>query len=320
LEGSPRSPVQLVRIALFGLGVVFALSSFATPALALAAGILLALGLGNPWPRLVPLASSALLQTAVVGLGFGIPLASLLRAGGAGIGYTILLIVGVFAVGLWLGRRMAVEPRLSLLITAGTSICGGSAIAALGPAIGASREAMSISLATVFILNAVALYLFPPVGHLLHLSQHQFGVWAALAIHDTSSVVGAAAGFGPLALREATILKLARALWILPLALCAPLLLRRPSPAPRASRLPVPWFIGLFVLAALARSLAPVAATPWLDTAAEAARTALVVSLFLIGASLSRVQLRAVGPRPLAQGLVLWLAVASVTLAAVVYF
>jgi uncharacterized integral membrane protein (TIGR00698 family) len=319
MELVARGSVQVARIALFGVGVLFSLSSWATPALALGGGILLALALGNPWPKMVGSASSALLQAAVVGLGFGIPLGSLLRAGAQGVGYTVLLIAAVFAMGLLLGRRIAVEPKLSLLITAGTSICGGSAIAAVGPAIGASRDAMSISLATVFVLNAVALYVFPPVGHLLHLSQHQFGVWAALAIHDTSSVVGAAASFGPLALREATILKLARALWILPLALLAPLLLHRPAPAGAPRRLPVPWFIGLFVLAAVARSLGPASATESFDAVARTARTALVVTLFLIGASLTRAQLRAVGARPFVMGLLLWLAVAGATLTAVVW-
>ena len=308
-----------MRIALFGIGAVFSLSPWATPALALAAGILLALALGNPWPDTIGRASSALLQAAVVGLGFGIPVGGLLRAGASGVGYTVLLIVAVFAVGLLLGRRIAVEPKLSLLITAGTSICGGSAIAAVGPAIGAGRDAMSISLATVFVLNAVALYVFPPVGHVFHLSQHQFGVWAALAIHDTSSVVGAAASFGPLALRDATILKLARALWILPLTLLAPLLLHRPAGEGARRRLPVPWFIGLFVLAAVARSLGPASATGSFDAVARAARTALVVTLFLIGASLTRAQLRAVGVRPFVMGLLLWLAVAGATLTAVVW-
>lgn len=255
---------------------------------------------------------SRLLQVAVVALGLGIPLDSLIRAGTTGVGLTILLIVAVFAAGIQLGRWMGVERDLSMLITAGTSICGGSAVAALGPAIGASREAMSVALATVFVLNSVALYTFPPIGHLLDLSQHQFGIWAALAIHDTSSVVGAAASYGPLALQEATILKLARALWILPLALLAPVLLRR---TPARGRLVLPWFIGFFVLAAVARSLASPAAIGWFDAGARAGRTVLVLTLFLIGANLTRAQLRAVGLRPFLHGLVLWLLVGGVTLA-----
>jgi uncharacterized integral membrane protein (TIGR00698 family) len=253
----------------------------------------------------------------VVALGLGISLDSLVRAGTTGVGLTIIVIAAVFAVGLQLGRWMAVERDLSILVTAGTSICGGSAVAALGPAIGASREAMSIALATVFVLNAVALYIFPPIGHMLNLSEHQFGVWAALAIHDTSSVVGAAASYGPLALEEATILKLARALWILPLALIVTRW-RTPSNGGSRSSVAIPWFIGLFVLAAVARALATPGTIEWFDAGARAGRTALVLTLFLIGANLTREQLRTVGVRPFLHGLVLWIIVGCTTLAAVV--
>ena len=311
--------IAILRGGLLVLGAAFALSAFATPALALAVGLLLALAIGNPWPQLTGALSSRLLQVAIVALGLGISLESLVRAGSTGVGLTVLVIAAVFAVGIQLGRWMSVEHDLAILVTAGTSICGGSAVAAIGPAIGASREAMSVALATVFVLNAVALYLFPPIGHLLDLSQHQFGIWAALAIHDTSSVVGAAASYGPLALEEATILKLARALWILPLALVIPRWRRQPSPdSPRSFA--VPWFIGLFVLAAVVRSMAPPGAIRWFDAGARAGRTALVLTLFLIGANLTRDQLRAVGVRPFLHGLVLWIVVGSATLAAVVMY
>jgi uncharacterized integral membrane protein (TIGR00698 family) len=313
---SPSSLLRFARAGLFGLGALFALSVFATPALALAGGALLALSLGNPWPRLTDVLGSRLLQVAVVGLGLGIPLDSLIRAGSTGVGLTIVFISVVFVAGIQLGRWMGVERDLTMLVTAGTSICGGSAVAALGPAIGASREAMSVALATVFVLNSVALYVFPPIGHVLGLSQHQFGIWAALAIHDTSSVVGAAASYGPLALQEATILKLARALWILPLALLAPRLHgRTPSAGPRPG-VAIPWFIGFFVLAAVGRSFALPGAIGWFDAGVRVARTALVFTLFLIGANLTRAKLRAVGMRPFLHGLVLWILVGSVTLAA----
>ena len=310
--------LTIARVGLFATGALFALSPMATPALALAAGIFLALTLGNPWPQLTATLSSRLLQVAVVALGLGISLDSLVRAGSTGVGITVLVIAAVFAVGIQLGRWMSVERDLSILVTAGTSICGGSAVAAIGPAIGASREAMSVALATVFVLNAVALYLFPPIGHLLGLSQHQFGVWAALAIHDTSSVVGAAASYGPLALEEATILKLARALWIVPLVLLIPRWRKQPSTTGASPFFAIPWFIGLFVLAAIARSMADPGAVGWFDTGARAGRIALVLTLFLIGANLTRGQLRAVGVRPLLHGLVLWIVVGSATLAAVV--
>jgi uncharacterized integral membrane protein (TIGR00698 family) len=214
-----------------------------------------------------------------------------------------------------LGRWLRVERQTSLLITTGTSICGGSAIAAVGPAIGARSEAMGVSLATVFLLNAVALYLFPAIGHALGLSQHQFAIWAAVAIHDTSSVVGAAASYGSVALEQATVLKLARALWILPMTVVAAAVARRRGAREGAAPpIAVPWFIGLFVLAAVARSSLPPAAEPALDAAARAARWLLVVTLFLIGAGLSRATLRAVGLRPMLQGLLLWLVVGGLSL------
>lgn len=332
---------NLAAAILIALGAVFSLTRYATPALALGAGIAIALAIGNPWRRVTSRISGRLLQAAVVGLGFGIPINALMRAGISGVGVTALTIAAVFGAGFALTRWLAVERTLGVLITAGTSICGGSAIAALGPAIGASAEAMGVSLVTVFVLNAVALYVFPAAAHLVNLSQHQFGVWAALAIHDTSSVVGAASSYGTEALRDATILKLARALWILPLTLLLPAALHRRgwsrgdrgtwaadgatdapvTAAPPASgtrrRPPVPWFIALFVLAALARSLAPSAALHWFDDASAVARTALVLTLFLIGANLTRAQLRAVGLRPFVHGLVLWIIVAAATLGAV---
>ena len=315
---SVTGSLTIARVGLFAAGALFSLSPMATPALALAAGVLLALSLGNPWPQLTATLSSRLLQVAVVALGLGISLDSLVRAGTTGVGLTVLVISAVFALGIQLGRWMSVEHDLSILVTAGTSICGGSAVAAIGPAIGASREAMSVALATVFVLNAVALYLFPPIGHLLGLSQHQFGIWAALAIHDTSSVVGASASYGPLALEEATILKLARALWIVPLVLLIPRWRRQPSTTGASPSSAIPWFIGLFVLAVVARAMAGPGAIGWFDSGARAGRIALVLTLFLIGANLTRGQLRAVGVRPFLHGLVLWIVVGSATLAVVV--
>ena len=312
-------PLSIVRVALLSLGAIFAMTPLATPALALAAGIVFSLVIRNPWSHVTGSASSGLLKVAIVALGFGIPLDRLLSAGATGFVYTLILTIAAIAVGFQLGRWMNIERHLTILITAGTSICGGSAIAAVGPAIGATREAMSVSLATVFVFNAIALYIFPPIGHLVGLSEHQFGIWAALAIHDTSSVVGAAASYGPLALHEATVLKLARALWILPLALLAPLTVRHEAGPLGNGKLPVPWFIGLFVLAAIVRSLAPAATTHWFDIVARAGRSALVLTLFLIGTSVTREQLRSVGFRPLAYGFLLWLAVAIPTLFAVLW-
>jgi len=253
----------------------------------------------------------------VVGLGFGMPLATVARAGASGVGYTVAGIAVTMALGVLLGRWLRVDRETSLLVTTGTSICGGSAIAAVAPVLGARPESTSVALATVFVLNAVALYLFPAVGHLLGLSESQFAVWAAVAIHDTSSVVGAAAAYGPRALEAATVLKLARALWIAPLALGVAAVVGRRGGAVGRSRVKLPWFVAFFVLAAVVRTTLPAAAHPALDALARAARTVLILTLFLIGAGLSRATLRSVGARPLVQGTLLWASVAALTLAAV---
>jgi uncharacterized integral membrane protein (TIGR00698 family) len=293
-----------------------------SPAFALAVGALLALTVGNPFPVVTRVSAKWLLQLAVVGLGFGIPIAAVAKAGVAGVGYTMAGIALALTLGIILGRVLDVEKQTSFLITAGTSICGGSAIAAVGPAIGASAEAMSVSLATVFVLNAVALYLFPPIGHWLHLSQHQFAIWAAIAIHDTSSVVGAAASYGSSALQEATVLKLARALWIVPLTLAAAAITRRERAASTGTTasLQPPYFIALFLLASVLRSNANATSVASFDRIASGARVALVATLFLIGAGLTRETLRSVGVRPLVQGVLLWIAVGSLTLFAVTRF
>jgi uncharacterized integral membrane protein (TIGR00698 family) len=320
----PNPPGTAHRLVFAALAV-FCLTPWASPALALALGAALALTLGNPFPARTARASKTLLQACVVGLGFGMPLAAVVEAGASGVGYTVAGIALTLLLGTLLGRRLRVERATSLLITAGTSICGGSAIAAVGPVIGAGAEAMSVSLATVFVLNAAALYLFPVVGHALELSQQQFAVWAAVAIHDTSSVVGAAAAYGEEALGSATVLKLARALWIVPLTLGAAALVRRRPDAfasdgrEAAARAGIPWFIGLFLLAAIVRTLAPAPAVPALDATVRAARAGLVLTLFLIGAGLTRATLRAVGVRPLVQGVLLWAAVASLALLAVLH-
>lgn len=312
-DAAGGSPLVL-RGALLLSGAVLSLTPLATPAMALASGIAIAVIVGNPWTRLTGGVSSWLLKVAVVALGCGIPLDRLLRGGVSGLLFTCAVIVAVMTAGTLLGRWLGVDKHLTTLISAGTSICGGSAIAAVGPAIGASREAMSMSLATVFVLNAVALYLFPPIGHMVGLTEHQFGVWAALAIHDTSSVVGAAAAYGPVALQEATVLKLARALWILPLALIAPLVLRGAGEKTERVKPPVPWFIALFVLSAVARALAPATRMGFFDSVATLARTALVLTLFLIGASITSKEIRSVGFRPFVHGVVLWLLVGIPTL------
>jgi uncharacterized integral membrane protein (TIGR00698 family) len=316
----PSSTTSRLATVLVAAGALFCLTPWASAPGALALGLAIALTIGNPLRSRTAPAAKLLLQASVVGLGFGMSLGAVLRAGASGVAYTVAGIALALALGLLIGRWLRVEREASWLITAGTSICGGSAIAAVGGAIRAREEAMSVALATVFVLNAVALYLFPPLGQWLGLSQHQFAVWAAVAIHDTSSVVGAATAYGAQALQEATVLKLARALWIVPLALAAAALARRGAQPSAGKKPPIPWFIGLFLLASVVRSLMPAIAYPALDMIARAARIGLVLTLFLIGAGLTRATLRAVGMRPMLQGVLLWAALGVASLAAVVYW
>ena len=316
----PARPATFTRwlaYAIYPIAALACLSPYASPATALGAGIVLALALDNPYQRVGRRLSKWLLQACVVLLGFGMDLGVVLRTGESGLMFAAVTIAGAFALGFALTRWFGIDKRVGMLITAGTAICGGSAIAAVGSSIDARESEMSVALGTVFMLNAVALYLFPPVGHALGMSQVQFGEWAGMAIHDISSVVGAASRYGVSALQTATAVKLSRALWIVPVAVVASLIHRR-SVGGSAGRLraPVPWFIGLFLLASVMRTFMPpvAAVAPMLDTAAE---RGLTVTLFLIGAGLSKTALKAVGWRPLAQGLLLWAAI-SVASAALV--
>ena len=303
--------MQKLRAAILIVAILFCLTPWASPPLALAIGVIIALSIGHPWPAVNSRATRVLLQACVIGLGFGMNLHQVVRAGSIGIAITIVSIVATVLAGYFVGRLLQVEKTTAHLISAGTAICGGSAIAAVGPVVDASDEQMSVSLGTVFILNAVALFLFPPIGVALDMSQMQFGVWSAIAIHDTSSVVGAASKFGLEALQIATPVKLARALWIVPLTIATAAAFRR-----KGVRVAVPWFILFFVIASMVRTWVP--APPALfDILTAAARAGLTVTLLLIGAGLSRRALRAVGPRALILGLILWLAISVCSLFAV---
>ncbi len=282
-----------------------------TPALALASGTAFSLLWGNPLPRWSSAWSKRLLQIAVIGLGFGVGLPQVLREGAQSLVYTVPAIALALGAGWWLGRRLRVEGNTAHLISFGTAICGGSAIAALAPALKAGNEETAVSLATVFTLNAAALLLFPVFGRLLEMDQPAFGLWAALAIHDTSSVVGAAAAFGDEALRTATIVKLTRTLWIAPCVLAFAWL--RHS----GRRVAVPLFIVGFLAAALASSALPGQAGLW-AALARGARRLLTATLFFIGAGLTREVLRRVGLKPLLHGVALWALMALATLAAIV--
>jgi len=310
---------------LFFILAAFALSPWSSPAVSLLLGLVFALTLGRPYPKRSKQVSKYTLQAAVVGLGFGLDFMTVLRVGAQGFLLTLVTISLTLIIGLAIGKWLAVERKARTLISVGTAICGGSAIAAVGPVIHASDEEMSVSLGTVFILNAIALFLFPPIGHALNMSQQAFGLWSALAIHDTSSVVGAAASYGKQALEIGTTVKLTRALWIIPVALFFAYLEHRSivgrtssSDTPRP-KLQIPWFIGLFVLASLIRSFVPDNAD-FFNALIIIAKSLLSLTLFLIGAGLSRAALKKVGVRPLLNGVVLWVIVGVSTLIAITVF
>ncbi len=297
----------------FFLFILICLTPFVSPPIALALGLILALTIGNPFPKQSSRTTKILLQVSIVLLGFGMNLSAVVKAGRSGVLFTVATIFGTLALGFVVGRFLKVKDKTSNLISAGTAICGGSAIAAVAPVIDADNEEISVSLGTIFILNSIALFIFPVVGHALDLSQNQFGVWAAIAIHDTSSVVGAAARYGDEALQIATTVKLTRALWIVPVALLFSFFYRS-----QRTKIAVPYFIFLFLLATVIRTYAPENFPPVVfDWLVFLAKTGLTVTLFLIGASLSREVLKKVGVRPLAQGVLLWLVISIVSLLAV---
>jgi uncharacterized integral membrane protein (TIGR00698 family) len=311
-------------------GVFFALLSFvaipsrwSSPVLGLGSGVAFGLLLPHPYAARARRASKTLLQASVVALGFAMNLSEVVAAGRAGFAYSLASIAFALGAGWVLGRVLGVPRKVAFLVSVGTAICGGSAIAAIGPASDAGDDEMSVSIGTVFILNAAGLVLFPLIGHALALSQPQFGLWAALAIHDTSSVVGAGAKYGAVALTIATTVKLARALWIVPLTLATAAARSarkdgihkkgKKKEKSEKKRIAWPWFILLFLGAALLRTALPSFA-PLYGVLSNAGRIGLSVTLFLIGTGMSRASLRAVGARPLVHGVLLWILVASVSL------
>jgi uncharacterized integral membrane protein (TIGR00698 family) len=291
----------------FFLGLVAAASGFASPPVALAMGLIFGLTFKHPYSIGARKLSRFLLQASVVGLGFGMNLHEVIRVGRSGFLYTLLSISFTMLAGMTLAALFKVERRPAFLISTGTAICGGSAIAAVGPITHASDEEMAISLGTVFVLNSVALLTFPFLGVAFHLTQTQFGLWAALAIHDTSSVVGAAAKYGAVALAVGTTVKLARALWIVPVALATAV-----AKGAKA-KIQWPWFIAFFCLAAVCNTYLP-AGAPAYGPLTKLAKIGLTVTLYLIGSGISIGTLKEVGHRPLLQGIVLWLLVSVASL------
>lgn len=300
------------REIIFIGALIFCLTPLASPPIALAVGLVLALTVGHPYLHLNNKATKILLQASVVGLGFGMNLGTVMKVGKEGIIFTIISIFGTLLLGFIIGKWMSIHKKTSHLIASGTAICGGSAIAAVGPILNASPQEMSVALGTVFILNSIALFIFPVIGHLLNLSQTQFGFWAGIAIHDTSSVVGAAAKYGKVALQTATTVKLTRALWIVPVAFLTSLLFKEKS-----KKISIPYFIFLFIIASVAGTyVSSVAAVS--PILVKASTIGLTVTLFLIGAGLSKHVLKSVGIKPLVQGVILWVIISVSSLIVII--
>ena len=293
-----------------------ALSAWVTPPLALFLGLAFALICGQAHPKFNKKTSKYLLQYSVVGLGFGMNLDSALASGKEGMEFTIISVIGTLLIGWFIGRKvLKLDRNTSYLISSGTAICGGSAIAAVGPVVKANDSEMSVALATIFILNAIALFIFPVIGHALGMSQHEFGTWAANAIHDTSSVVGAGAAYGEEALKVATTIKLTRALWIIPMAFATSFIFKS-----KGQKISIPWFIFFFVLAMIVNTYL-LGSVPELGSAINGlARKTLTITMFFIGASLSMDVVRSVGLKPLIQGILLWVVISCSTLAYIYWF
>jgi uncharacterized integral membrane protein (TIGR00698 family) len=281
--------------------------------IALLAGLIFAFTLKNPYPKFNKKTSKYLLQVAVVCLGFTMNLHESLKSGSEGMSFTIVSVIGVMVLGSLFGYYMHINRKTSYLISSGTAICGGSAIAAVGPVIKANENEMAVSLGVVFILNAIALFIFPPIGHLLGMSETQFGTWAAIAIHDTSSVVGAGEVYGPVAFQTATLIKLTRALWIIPLALATMFIFRDKTSSIKKS---IPWFIFVFIIAMVVNTYMPLPEAVT-NVFVWIAKRGMVVTLFLIGASLSLKTIKEVGIKALLLAVALWVVIGVSSLAVV---
>lgn len=316
-ETSAQQPSLRVRLSKWVyiaivLLILFPFDKFGLPAatapVALFVGLLFAFIFPMPFPKFNKKGSKYLLQASVVGLGFGMSVTEALKSGGQGMMFTIVSVVGVMVLGVMIGYWMHLNRKTSYLISAGTAICGGSAIAAVGPVLRANDEEMAVSLGVIFILNAVALFIFPPMGHYFEMSDAQFGTWAAIAIHDTSSVVGAGDAFSPEACEIATVIKCTRALWIIPLAFVTMFLFRDKNSA----KISIPWFILLFVLAMIVNTYLGLP-KELSTTIVYVAKKLLVVTLFFIGASLSLATVKKVGVRPLLLAVLLWIVIGVVS-------
>lgn len=308
------SASKIIYIAIIAL-IILPIEKLGIPQInapiALLAGLIFAFTLKNPCPKFNKKASKYLLQVAVVCLGFNMNLHESLKSGSEGMMFTVVSVIGVMVLGILIGYWFKLNRKTAYLISSGTAICGGSAIAAVGPVLKANENEMAVSLGVIFILNAITLFIFPPIGHMLDMSQQQFGTWAAIAIHDTSSVVGAGEQYGEVALQMATLIKLTRALWIIPLALVTMFLFRE-----KGSKISIPWFIFIFILAMVVNTYVPL--PEWfVSTMVWIARRGMVVTLFLIGASLSLATVHQVGIKPLLLAIALWIIISVTSLTVV---
>lgn len=312
VKNEPDLSKKKYQKIIFFLAGLFCLTPFISPPFALLMGLIIALFVGHPYLKFNNKATQILLKISVVGLGFGMNVYSALKAGKEGILFTVVSITGTLVFGYFLGRILKIDKKTSYLISTGTAICGGSAIAAISPVIKAEEKQISVALGAVFILNSIALLLFPFIGHQLHLSQTQFGLWCAIAIHDTSSVVGAASKYGPHALEIATTIKLARALWIIPVAFLSTFLFKNKN-----SKIKIPYFIGFFIVAMVINSYVPLVQQLG-HYLVSVAKAGLTLTLFLIGCGLSKKVLQSVGIMPLLQAVILWILISLTALWAVI--
>jgi len=308
MEVTNANPNATRNKILFFAAALFCLTPWASAPVALALGIALAWFAQHPYKQYNKKATQWLLKASVIGLGFGMNAVTALKAGKEGIIFTIVSIVVTLLLGFVVGRLLKVESKTSYLVSSGTAICGGSAIAAISPVIKAEEKQVSVALGVVFILNSVALMVFPIIGHALHMTQQEFGLWSAIAIHDTSSVVGAASRYGTEALQVATTVKLARALWIIPFAFISSFVFKNAD-----KKITIPYFIGLFLLAMLANTYIPgiEIISPYI---VKVAKAGLTLTLFLIGCGLSREVLKSVGLRPFFQGVAVWIFISVLSL------
>ena len=308
-----KSNLVILRKSIFIVTVLLCLFPFVQPPIALLAGFILSFSIGHPYPKASKKAIKYLLQISVVGLGFGMNIYEAAAVGKEGIVFTAVSIISTISIGLILGKILSTPRKTSLLISSGTAICGGSAIAAMSPVIDADEDETSVSLGIIFILNSLALFIFPLLGELLHMTQEQFGLWSAIAIHDTSSVVGAAQKYGDTALKIATTVKLERALWIIPISLITAAFYKK-----NGNKIAIPYFIFLYVIAMFMNTFIPHIETlsPSIVTVSK---RGLTLTLFLIGAGLSKEALKSIGIKPLIQGVLLWIFISVLSLVIILY-